>query len=102
MPLATTGELITDAAAEHRAVAAFNVITLEHVEAVIAGARRSTRRSCSRSARTPSGSATDVCSRSRRAAGAAAERAAVPVALHLDHVHDDDLLRQAPVPGSAP
>ncbi|WP_107430130.1 class II fructose-bisphosphate aldolase, partial [Streptomyces murinus] len=32
-------------------------------------------------------------------AGAAAERAAVPVALHLDHVQSDDLLRQAPGAG---
>lgn len=34
-----------------------------------------------------------------RAAVAAAERAAVPVALHLDHVQSDDLLRQAPGAG---
>ena len=34
-----------------------------------------------------------------RAAVAAAERADVPVALHLDHVQSDDLLRQAPGAG---
>jgi Asp-tRNA(Asn)/Glu-tRNA(Gln) amidotransferase A subunit family amidase len=38
VPLAATGELVTRAAAAHSAVAAFNIITLEHVEAVIAGA----------------------------------------------------------------
>lgn len=38
MPLVTTGELVTRAAAAHCAVAAFNVVTLEHVEAVVAGA----------------------------------------------------------------
>jgi fructose-bisphosphate aldolase class II len=34
-----------------------------------------------------------------RAAAAAAERASVPVALHLDHVQSDDLLRQASAAG---
>ncbi|MFE2137003.1 class II fructose-bisphosphate aldolase [Streptomyces sp. NPDC059466] len=38
MPLAATGDLIAAAAGARTAVAAFNVITLEHVEAVIAGA----------------------------------------------------------------
>ncbi|CAL9353844.1 putative fructose-bisphosphate aldolase [Streptomyces sp. enrichment culture] len=95
MPLATTGDLVTRAAATRRAVAAFNIITLEHVEAVIAGAE---------SAATPvvlqvSENAVKYrCGRLfplARAAVAAAERAAVPVALHLDHVRSDALLRQA-------
>ncbi|MFR0354485.1 class II fructose-bisphosphate aldolase [Streptomyces sediminimaris] len=95
MPLVTTGELVTRAAAERSAVAAFNIITLEHVEAVVAGAE---------SARAPvvlQVSQNAVKFRLgrllplARAAVAAAERAAVPVALHLDHVHSDDLLRQA-------
>jgi fructose-bisphosphate aldolase class II len=95
----TTGELVTRAAAARSAVAAFNVITLEHVEAVIAGAE---------SVRSPvvlQVSENAVKFRYgrllplARAATAAAERAAVPVALHLDHVHSDDLLRQAPDAG---
>ena len=95
MPLVTTGELVTRAAADHSAVAAFNIITLEHVEAVIAGAE---------SAETPvvlQVSENAVKFRYgrllplARAAVAAAERASVPVALHLDHVQSDDLLRQA-------
>ncbi|WSQ13949.1 ketose-bisphosphate aldolase [Streptomyces sp. NBC_01231] len=95
MPLATTGELVTRAAAARSAVAAFNIITLEHVEAVIAGAE---------SVRSPvvlQVSENAVKFRYgrllplARAAVAAAERAAVPVALHLDHVQSDDLLRQA-------
>ncbi|MFJ6503645.1 ketose-bisphosphate aldolase [Streptomyces sp. NPDC091879] len=95
MPIAATGELVARAAAARTAVAAFNVITLEHVEAVIAGAE--------------SAGAPVVLQVSEnvvtyrygrllplaRAATAAAERAAVPVALHLDHVQSDDLLRQA-------
>ncbi|GAA2475657.1 class II fructose-bisphosphate aldolase [Streptomyces longisporus] len=95
MPLVTTGELVTRAAAGRSAVAAFNIITLEHVEAVIAGAE--------------SAEASVVLQVSEnavkfrygrllplaRAAAVAAERASVPVALHLDHVQSDDLLRQA-------
>ncbi|MFD9459896.1 ketose-bisphosphate aldolase [Streptomyces sp. NPDC060027] len=99
MPLAATGELVARAALARTAVAAFNVITLEHVEAVIAGAE--------------SAGAPVVLQVSEnvvkfrygrllplaRAATAAAERASVPVALHLDHVQSDDLLRQAPGAG---
>lgn len=99
MPLASTGELITRAVAARGAVAAFNIITLEHVEAVIAGAE---------SVRSPvvlQVSENAVKFRYgrllplARAATAAAERASVPVALHLDHVQSDDLLRQAPAAG---
>ncbi|MET7455698.1 ketose-bisphosphate aldolase [Streptomyces sp. NPDC005574] len=95
MPLATTGELVTRAAAARSAVAAFNIITLEHVEAVVAGAE---------STGTPvvlQVSENAVVFRQgrllplARAAAAAAERAAVPVALHLDHVRSESLLRQA-------
>ncbi|MFE0678183.1 ketose-bisphosphate aldolase [Streptomyces sp. NPDC058867] len=99
MPLVTTGELVAGAAARRSAVAAFNVITLEHIEAVVAGAE---------SARAPvvlQVSENAVKFRYGRllplaaAAVAAAERAEVPVALHLDHVQSDDLLRQAPAAG---
>ncbi|MET9254059.1 ketose-bisphosphate aldolase [Streptomyces sp. NPDC003717] len=95
MPLVPTGDLVGRAAAARRAVAAFNVITLEHVEAVVAGAE---------SVRAPvvlQVSENAVKYRYgrllplARAAVAAAEGAAVPVALHLDHVQSDALLRQA-------
>ncbi|SMF46095.1 class II fructose-bisphosphate aldolase [Streptomyces sp. Amel2xC10] len=95
MPLTTTGELVTRARAARTAVAAFNIITLEHVEAVVTGAE---------AARVPvvlQVSENAVKFRGgrllplARAAAAAAEHAAVPVALHLDHVQDDALLHQA-------
>jgi fructose-bisphosphate aldolase, class II len=97
--LVTTGELITRAAQTRSAVAAFNIITLEHVEAVIAGAES-----------VSSPVALQVSENAvkfrygrllplARAAVTAAERAAVPVALHLDHIQSDDLLRQAPAAG---
>ncbi|KOV57361.1 fructose-bisphosphate aldolase [Streptomyces sp. MMG1121] len=91
--------MVARAVEARSAVAAFNVITLEHIEAVIAGAE---------SAGTPvvlQVSENAVKFRYgrllplARAAVAAAERAAVPVALHLDHVQSDDLLRQAPGAG---
>ncbi|MDQ1021655.1 class II fructose-bisphosphate aldolase [Streptomyces afghaniensis] len=95
MPLTTTGELITRAAAARSAVASFNVITLEHVEAVIAGAES-----------VPAPVVLQVSENAvkfhggqliplARAAVAAAERGAVPVALHLDHVQSETLLHQA-------
>ncbi|MFD8809318.1 ketose-bisphosphate aldolase [Streptomyces sp. NPDC059597] len=99
MPLATTGDLVTRAARAGSAVAAFNIVTLEHIEAVVIGAE---------TARAPvvlQVSENTVKFRAgrllplARAARAAAEHAAVPVALHLDHIHSDDLLRQAPQAG---
>ncbi|WP_327731153.1 class II fructose-bisphosphate aldolase family protein [Streptomyces sp. NBC_00487] len=95
MPLTTTGDLITAAAAAHSAVAAFNVITLEHIEAVVAGAETVAAPvvlQVSENAVTfHAGGLLPLA----RAASAAAERAAVPVALHLDHIRSDDLLRRA-------
>ncbi|MET8770944.1 class II fructose-bisphosphate aldolase [Streptomyces sp. NPDC004658] len=99
MPLASTGELITRAAAARSAVAAFNIITLEHIEAVIAGAESAgapvVLQVSENAVKFRYGRLLPLA----RAAVAAAERAAVPVALHLDHVQSDDLLRQAPGAG---
>ncbi|PZT70101.1 fructose-bisphosphate aldolase [Streptomyces sp. SW4] len=99
MPLATTGDLITRAAAARSAVAAFNVITLEHVEAVVAGAESVAApvvlQVSENAVKFRYGRLLPLA----RAALAAAEHAAVPVALHLDHVQSDALLRQAPDAG---
>ncbi|MCL2734111.1 MAG: class II fructose-bisphosphate aldolase, partial [Actinomycetia bacterium] len=38
MPLAATGSLLGAAARQRRAVAAFDVVTLDHVQAVVSGA----------------------------------------------------------------
>ncbi|MFH9063503.1 ketose-bisphosphate aldolase [Streptomyces coeruleorubidus] len=95
MPLTTTGELITRAAAARSAVASFNVITLEHVEAVIAGAESVTApvvlQVSENAVKFHGGQLHPLA----RAAVAAAERSAVPVALHLDHVQSETLLHQA-------
>ncbi|MFD4523646.1 ketose-bisphosphate aldolase [Streptomyces sp. NPDC058470] len=95
MPLAATGELVLAAAGARTAVAAFNVITLEHVEAVIAGAESVDApvvlQVSENAVKFRHGRLLPLA----RAATAAAERARVPVALHLDHVQSDQLLRQA-------
>lgn len=99
MPLTTTGELVTRAAAHRSAVASFNVITLEHVEAVVAGAESANApvvlQVSENAVKFRHGRLLPLA----RAAVAAAERATVPVALHLDHVRSDTLLRQAPDAG---
>ncbi|GAA2634546.1 class II fructose-bisphosphate aldolase [Streptomyces vastus] len=95
MPLAATGELVTRAATERTAVAAFNIITLEHVEAVVAGAESVDApvilQVSENAVKFRGGRLLPLA----RAATAAAEQASVPVALHLDHVQSDGLLRQA-------
>ncbi|MGX2998634.1 class II fructose-bisphosphate aldolase [Streptomyces sp. JNUCC 64] len=95
MPLAATGDLVAQASAARGAVAAFNVITLEHVEAVVAGAEAADApvilQISENAVRFRYGRLLPLA----RSAVAAAEAAAVPVALHLDHVQSDDLLRQA-------
>lgn len=95
MPLTTTGELITRAAAGRAAVPAFNIISLEHVEAVVAGAESAGApvilQVSENAVRFRGGRLLPLA----RAATAAAAQARVPVALHLDHVQSDDLLRQA-------
>ncbi|MDX3755148.1 class II fructose-bisphosphate aldolase [Streptomyces mirabilis] len=99
MPLAATGDLVTAAAGARTAVAAFNIITLEHVEAVIAGAESVVApvvlQVSENAVKFRYGRLLPLA----RAAAAAAERASVPVALHLDHVQSDDLLRQASAAG---
>ncbi|MGQ4384044.1 class II fructose-bisphosphate aldolase [Streptomyces sp. SAS_270] len=99
MSLAATSELVTGAARARSAVAAFNIITLEHVEAVIAGAESVNApvvlQVSENAVKFRYGRLLPLA----RAAAAAAERASVPVALHLDHVQSDDLLRQAPDAG---
>ncbi|MER5427768.1 class II fructose-bisphosphate aldolase [Streptomyces sp. NPDC002588] len=95
MPLTTTGELVTSARAARTAVAAFNIITLEHIEAVVAGAEAAGEpvvlQVSENAVKFRQGRLLPLA----RAAATAAETAAVPVALHLDHIQSDPLLRQA-------
>ncbi|ELP62184.1 ketose-bisphosphate aldolase [Streptomyces turgidiscabies] len=95
MPLAPTADLVRAARAEGRAVGAFNVITLEHAEAIVAGAETVGApvicQISENAVRFHGGALAPIA----RATAAVAEAASVPVALHLDHVTDEALLRRA-------
>ncbi|MEU2562362.1 ketose-bisphosphate aldolase [Streptomyces longispororuber] len=95
MPLAQTGVLVAEAAAKRRAVAAFNIITLEHAEAVVAGAEAAASPVVLQVSENAVTYRYGRILPLARAAVALAEAATVPVALHLDHVTQDALLRQA-------
>ncbi|MYR30019.1 MULTISPECIES: class II fructose-bisphosphate aldolase [unclassified Streptomyces] len=95
MALVPTGELVVEAVAGGRGLPAFNVITLEHVEAVVAGAERAggavVLQVSENAVRYRLGRLGPLAA----AARSAAVTAGVPVGLHLDHVTDAELLRQA-------
>ncbi|HET9650099.1 MAG TPA: class II fructose-bisphosphate aldolase [Microlunatus sp.] len=92
MPLTTAQQLLDDAVARRGAVSAFNVITLESAEGIVTGAERAgvpvIMQLSENAAKFHRGNPRPI------AAGMAALAAAtdVPVALHLDHVEDRDLL----------
>ena len=95
MPLVSTADLVDDAARAGGAVAAFNVITLEHAEAVAAGAERTGHPAIlqiSHNAVRFHGGRADAIA---AAAAAVAAAAGAKLALHLDHVESLELLRQA-------
>src|SRR6202161_1725687 len=94
MPLASMTEIIGQARAAGRGVGAFNVIGLEHAEAIVAGAEI---------ARGPAVlQISENCVAYHGALGpiagaclAVARSAAVPVAVHLDHAASAELIRAA-------
>ncbi|CAM5443458.1 class II fructose-bisphosphate aldolase [Streptomyces abikoensis] len=95
MPLVRTADLVTGARAAGGAVFAFNVITVEHAEAVAAGAEAAGRPAILQI------SENAVKFHGGRVGPIAAATAAVAaastacLALHLDHVEDEHLLRRA-------
>ncbi|UUU30772.1 class II fructose-bisphosphate aldolase [Streptomyces sp. CA-210063] len=95
MPLIPTAQLVRSARADGRGVGAFNVITLEHAEAIVAGAEAAGApvicQISENAVRFHGGSLGPLAS----ATAAVAEAAGVPVGLHLDHVTDEALLRRA-------
>ena len=95
MPLVSTKSLVDSAAQRGSAVAAFNIITLEQLEAVILGAEAADRsvilQISENAVRFHGGHVLPLT----RAALAASEQAMVGAALHLDHVTDPALLHQA-------
>ncbi|WP_406861716.1 class II fructose-bisphosphate aldolase [Streptomyces sp. HUAS MG47] len=98
MPLVRTAELMT-AAAVRQGLAAFNVITLEHVEAVAAGAERAGRPAILQVSENAVKFHGNRLAPLAAAATAVARASSAPLALHLDHVESVELLRQAHAEG---
>jgi fructose-bisphosphate aldolase, class II len=99
MPLGTTRDIVAAAAAEGRGVGAFNIITIEHAEGIVAGAQAAgcpvVLQVSQNAIAFHGGDPYPIAA----AAAALARRASVPVSLHLDHVEDDDLARTAAAAG---
>jgi fructose-bisphosphate aldolase class II len=98
VPVIATATLVDRARAAGVAVAAFNVITLEHAEGLVAAAERSGSpiiMQISQNAVRFRGSLQPLAA----ATLAIAAASSVAVAVHLDHVDDVTLLHQAPVAG---
>lgn len=95
MPLVSTGELVTAAREAGHGLAAFNVITLEHAEAIAAGAERAgapaVLQISENAVKFHGGDLTAVAA----AATAVARASSAPLSLHLDHVESVELLRAA-------
>ncbi|MGW4161837.1 class II fructose-bisphosphate aldolase [Streptomyces sp. NPDC004788] len=94
MPLTGTGTITAAATAARGGVGAFNVIQLEHAQAITAGAEAAgtpvVLQISENAARYHGGLAAVGA-----AALAVAEAATVPVSVHLDHATSADLVRQA-------
>ena len=93
MPSVATAELVAAARLSGQGVAAFNVITLEHAEAITTAAERTglpvVLQISENAVKFHGGRVEPVVA----AAAAVARCASVPVSLHLDHVEDEELLR---------
>ncbi|WP_326958356.1 class II fructose-bisphosphate aldolase [Amycolatopsis sp. NBC_01286] len=94
MPLVSTGEIVTAAAAARRGCGAFNAIQLEHITAIVDGAaaaRAPVIVQLSQNVVRYHGALAPIGG----AALAAAREAEPDVAVHLDHAESADLVREA-------
>lgn len=94
MPLTPTGDIVTAAFTAHRGVGAFNVIQLEHAEALVAGAEAAGAPvvlQISENAVRYHGALAPILS----ATLAIARASSAPVAVHLDHAKDRALVTEA-------
>jgi fructose-bisphosphate aldolase class II len=101
VPLTETRALLDDRGDrdDHRAVAAFNVVTLEHAEGIVAGAESAAAPvilQVSQNAIAFHGGAVLPLVAGLIEIGRASS---VPIALHLDHVEDPELVRRGAVAG---
>jgi fructose-bisphosphate aldolase class II len=94
MPLTPTGEIVADAARAGAGIGAFNVVTIEHAEAIVRGAEATARpviAQISQNAVRYHGALAPIAA----ATLAMARAAEVPVAVHLDHATDTALVHEA-------
>jgi fructose-bisphosphate aldolase class II len=95
MTVVDIGILVAEAQRRGRALPAFNLITLEHAEAILAAASQAGRGlvlALSENAiRYHGGAAEPILA----AVHVMASRADVPISLHLDHLTDEDLVAEA-------
>jgi fructose-bisphosphate aldolase class II len=95
MSLATTADLVADARAHGRAIGAFNVICLEHAEAIAAGAEQAGLAAIiaisENAVKFHGGTLAPIAA----ACAAVARASSADLALHLDHVESDLLLHEA-------
>jgi len=94
VPLTPTARILQSAEEHGFAAGSFNVIQLEHAQAILAGAERAQAPvilQISENAVRYHGSLAPIAA----ATLAAAERAGIPAALHLDHATRFDLIREA-------
>jgi fructose-bisphosphate aldolase class II len=99
MALVPTRTIVDDARTRGVGACAFNVITLEHAEAIVAGAEAAARpvilQISENAVKFHHGNVFPIAA----AAAAVAAAATVPVSLHLDHVEELDLLHRAATAG---
>jgi len=95
MPLVPTAELVADASRRQRGIGAFNVITLEHAEAIAAGAEHAGLPAILQVSENAVGFHGGRLDALAAACVAVAGASPAPLALHLDHVVDGALLRRA-------
>ncbi len=99
MPLVTTARLVSEAQAAGRGVAAFNVITLEHAEAIARGAEQAGRPAILQISENAVGFHGGALRPIAAATVAVAEAAGVDLSIHLDHVESVDLLHETAAAG---
>ncbi|MGC0367160.1 fructose-bisphosphate aldolase class II [Rhodococcus sp. 27YEA15] len=101
MPLATTAELVASAHSAGSGLAAYNVITLEHAEAIVAGAERASRpvilQISENAVKFHRGQVKPIVA----AVTAVAREAEIAVSVHLDHVEDETLLHASADAGAS-
>jgi fructose-bisphosphate aldolase, class II len=95
MTLTSTRALVSEAVTAERAVLAFNVITLEHAEAIVAGVERAGASALlqlsENAVRYHGGSLSPILA----ACAQVARESAAPIGIHLDHFQDRELTDRA-------